>query len=275
MADHTCVLCRVYRPDGPPRVAEIACPGDRARLHRDVDAIATLYARLAGGDGAVVDDRWYELTDQDGRPLGQWRRRDPVAHLLPAGDVAARSQNTPITGTRTAPVPINVDAVDLTAPARRALPLGEPGDQVGYLPVATVLDGWARHVRDWLHPDFHLPPDDVAALSAFLARHLDETIDGLPGVLADLAVDVRALCGAMRVILGEVEPTPQPILGVRCEHCRTISSLVPWPTGEYVECRMCGQLYSSQEREAVAKRQLAAVRRPRRISVSGFLPGIA
>jgi hypothetical protein len=265
----------VYRPDTTPRPADTVCPADRYRLERDLLAVARLYHRLDDGEDPIVDDCWYEARDSQGRPTGEWRRRDPLAVFDGAGAIGARSTKPSVTGTRSAPVPINVDALDLIAPARNAAPLGEPGDQIGYLPVATVLDRWCRHVRDVLHPEFHLPKADVDALVDALHRDLDDICDKLPGVLAHLAEDLRALGSAMRVILRETEPVPQPLLGVRCEHCKTMSTLVPWTTGEYTECKACGQLYTPTDREELTRRQLADVRRPRTVRLSGMLPNLA
>lgn len=273
MAEPTCVLCPVYRPGRDPRPGPPVCPGDAARLERDLLCLPALWDRLVCGDDPVVDERWTEVLDAAGRPTGTLRRSDPTA-ALGAGDIPARSLNPAVSGSREAPLPINVDVLDLTATARAATPLGDSRDQIGYLPVTTVLDAWVRHVRDVLHPDFHLPPDTVEQLVKFLHRHLEQTLDELTDVLPELATQLRGLGAAMRVILRDVEPVPQPLLGVRCEHCRTISTLVPWPSGEYTECRTCGQLYTDAERQQLGRRQLAAVRKPRRVCLDGTLSNL-
>jgi hypothetical protein len=271
LSEHVCILCRVYRPDGQPRHAADVCPADRARLERDLLAIPGLFRRVVDGEDPVSDHRWHEVVDADGQPTGQLRRRDPVAGLLPVGAVAARVHQASVTGSRDAPLPIDVDAVDLTAPARSVgAATGDARDQIGYLPVATVLDSWARHFRDCLRPGFRLPRPDVDSLVAFLDRHLLDAVEALPAVLPSFAGDLRALGSALRHILQENEPVPQPLLGVRCRRCRTMSTLVPWPTGEYVECRACGQLYNPADRVALAKEQAADAVRPR--TVDGLLP---
>jgi hypothetical protein len=253
---HTCVLCTFYHPDTTARPADTVCPGDRARLCRDLLAIPQLFRRVADGEQPLADQRWYETTDENGQPTGQLRRRDPIAGLLPAAPTPARVHRLTVTGSRDTALPIDVDAIDLTAPARDAQPLGDPRDQIGYLPVATVLDTWVRYVRDQLHPDFHLPDPHVDDLIKFLDTHLEETIEHLPDDLPALAAQLRSLCSALRHILQENDPPPRPLLGVRCGHCLTISSLEPWPSDEYVECRTCGQLYNRADRTALAKQQL-------------------
>lgn len=275
MAEHTCLLCPVYRPDTKPRYADTVCPADRYHLERDLLAVAPLFHRLAAGDEPVFDDTWYQHTDTDGKPTGHWRRRDPTAAFTGAAPVAARSTKPAVTGTRTAPVPINVDAVDLTAQARNAEVTGHPADQIGYLPVATVLDRWCRYIRDAMRPDFHLPGDTVDDLVAALHRDLPDMIRLLPAALAPLAEDLRTLGSVMRAILRDTEPVPHPLLGVRCEHCKKMSTLVPWPTGEYTECAACGQLYNPADLSALTKRQVADLTRPRKVRLDGLLPGLA
>lgn len=277
MSDHLCVLCPVYRPDTKPRFADTVCRADRYRIERDLLAVGALYARMIADEEAVVDEQWYwmPLPPKNGIAGGEWRRREPLAVFDGAGAVAARTVKPVITGTRVAPIPINVDAFDLTAPARAALPLGEPGDQIGFLPVASVLDAWARYVRRQLHPDFHLPGDQVDALVAVLHRDLDDVCDRMPDVLPQLACDLRALAAAMRVVLRDTEPVPQPLLGVRCGNCRKMSTLVEWPGGQYTECGACGQLYNPADRDALGKAQVADVFRPRHVRLSGALPNLA
>lgn len=271
MAEHTCVLCRIYRPDVNPRIAEVVCPGDLLRLERDLLAIPGLFRRVADGDTVEADTRWYETVDDDGNATGQLRRCDPVASLLPAGAIRAREHRPSITGSREAPLPINVDAIDLIAAPRAGAATGDPRDQVGYLPVATVLDGWARHVREHLVPNFRLPRRGVTHLVRFLHNQLYAIVEELPGSLPALAGDLRGLCAALRHILGDTDPAPQPLLGVRCRHCKTMSTLVPWSDGRYVECRTCGQLYNPGDRVALAKEQVAALAQPRHVVVDGQL----
>lgn len=275
MSEHLCVLCPVYRPDADARNAETVCRSDRFRLARDVLAVATLYRRLLDGDEPVVDNRRYEVRDEHGRSTGAYRAADPLAVFDGAGAISARSSKPPVSGSRSAPIPINVDAVDLTGAARNAPATGSPGDQVGFLPVATVLDGWVRYTRAVLHPDFSLPSNDVDSLVQVLHRDIDDMCDRMPADVVQLATDLKALIAAMRMILRESEPVPQPLLGVRCEHCQKMSTLVPWLTGEYTECAACGQLYTPQDRAELGRRQLAAVRRPRSVRLSGALPGMA
>ncbi len=274
MTEHVCVLCRVYRPEAEARPAQNVCPGDLARLRRDLLAVPTLFHRVATGDPAEADTRWYEVIDEHGDATGRLRRRDPIAALLPAGTVRARTNEPTLTGTREAHLPIDVDAVDLTAPARAAQVGGEHGDQVGHLSVRTVLDAWVRHVRDRLNPGGPLPDTGVDHLVDYLDKRLDDIVEHCTDQLPQLASDLRLLTSALRQTLHEIDPPPRPLIGVRCEHCRTISTLVPWTSGEYVECQNCGQLYNHADRIAVAREQVADLTRTRTVVLDGRLDGL-
>lgn len=122
MRDRTCILCRVYRPGSPPRLVNRPPVDDgcRLRLYSHIGDIADLTVRLMNPEPAEVDDRWYEVVDRKGKATGEWRRADPVAGLGGAGPLSARALRPPVSGSRAAPAPVDLNVVDLTAPARPA-----------------------------------------------------------------------------------------------------------------------------------------------------------
>lgn len=92
------------------------------------------------------------------------------------------------------------------------------GDQVGYLPVAQVLDAWAR---DWARErDMreHPPAPTVTALVGWLADRLDWAC-GHYEPIGDFAASLRVLRGNMMNVLGEFDPPPAHCDGVPCQRC--------------------------------------------------------
>lgn len=112
-----------------------------------------------------------------------------------------------------------------TLPQRQPLltvdgqPLLRPdGDQVGYLPVAQVLDAWAR---DWVGERAmreHRPVPTVAALVDWLTARLTWACDRYQAV-GDFAGSLRQLRGWLMNVLGEFDPPPQVCDGVQCKRC--------------------------------------------------------
>lgn len=242
-----CVLCLLYRPEQPPRRPDQppVCDGDRRRLDRDLAAIAAMHQRLAEPGPVEHDRRWYRALDADGNPTGQIRRNDPVAALLPAAPVRPRSGQPIVSGTRTPGAPIDLDTLDLTAPARNGTVHDPHRDQTGHLPVATELDQWVRDWRDVLWPDASLPQPDVDALVWWLQAGLDDACTWHPAI-DEFARDVRRLRGVLRGALGETDPRPQVLWGVTCRGCDE-PQLVRHPGDTWIECDGCGRLYTETE----------------------------
>lgn len=140
--------------------------------------------------------------------------------LSPSGNPGQR-----VTGSRTPPLPLRVDILDLTLPANqgaRALYarglLGLDEDQTGTLSVATVLDTWAR---DWLTYGTawgRLPQPTVRALIGWLRVRTTWACDHHPAV-DEFAGEMRELASALRRATGRTPLRPQPCEGVPCRRC--------------------------------------------------------
>lgn len=112
-----------------------------------------------------------------------------------------------VSGTPEPRLPLNVEALDLSLPARagsRALmsrgALGFDRDQVGTLSAATVLDTIARAWADTL--DHGLPEPTVASLTAWLAGRVEEACDQHMAVDEDVK-EIRGLRKDLQRVLAE------------------------------------------------------------------------
>lgn len=264
MAEHVCILCRLYRPDAEPRIPDRlpVCEGCRRRLDREIADVFTLHERLLNPDPVEYDTRryWHEFRDNQGRLAGgEMRRADPLAAIHGVAPIPGQTNQPHVAGSRTPAIPINVDDVDLSAPARVPNPTKEarkhPGDQVGHLSVATLLYEIVRDWRDTLWPDLHLPVPTVPELVAWLragatldevGSRLDEACDRHPAIVST-AAEVNALRAALRDATGETDPRPRRWIGVACKRCKSVSTLAQQPGEEFIGCGSCGQLYSEAE----------------------------
>lgn len=215
-----CVVCR-----NPKRIPNrpMVCDGDRQRLGSMLAEIPDLYARL---DAAR----------------------------------AGAGSGPKVSGSREAPVPVSLDAVDLAAPARAgsvgirtrgdwSTKGGDP-DQVGYLPVATELDTW---VRDWITqewcPGAHLPTPTVAILGGWLRTRLDDACDQHPAV-DEFAADVKRVHRSLTRAIGELRNT-----GERVGTCpsklrddtRCNTTLRADPYVDQIACPRCGTTWPRRQ----------------------------
>lgn len=148
MTEHLCVTCPVLRPADAPRIPDDGpvCNGDQRSLRTYLSEIPDLYAQLDATPG--------------------------------------RSSAEKVSGSREAPLPLRVDPLDLTMPARQASAevkyrgdwshLGGDPDQVGHLSVATELDFWVTDWRAWRDRGEHPPDPTVSALTHWLLVRLDD-----------------------------------------------------------------------------------------------------
>jgi hypothetical protein len=126
----TCVTCPTYRPDADPRIPNYppVCDGDRALLDRHLVDIANLVADLTNDEPAQVDQRRYErFIVKKGQPvsLGEtWA--DPLANFGGVAPIPSKADQPSVTGSRERPIPIKVNVVDLSAPARVPNPTRDP-----------------------------------------------------------------------------------------------------------------------------------------------------
>jgi hypothetical protein len=201
-----------------------------------------------------------------------WELRDLHA-LLPAALAPGRGEVVRISGSREAPLPLRVAAVDYAAPARsdsvrdqlvarvrtwfdpdtvdrdgfwfhgwhRELLRDEDGvpltaaahDQDGALSVASILDSW---VRDWAETlDVQRPVAGVPALVSWLSRHLHWALNNHPAV-DEFNQEVTVTLYAVRTLLNV---SRKPVyLPDACPQC-DVTALRRDPGGGDVVCGNC------------------------------------
>jgi hypothetical protein len=173
-----------------------------------------------------------------------------IAHLwtqLPAAMQPAHTDNQRVTGSREAPTPVNIDALDLSATARSGeastAAREHPEDQIGQVPVAFILDQWARDWRDEMAFRQSLPQPTVPELAKWLIDRVDWAADRHPAI-DEFATEISRLRAVLRGTLGLYDPPPEFCDGVVCRKCDRYAL---YREGDYVECDHCGLLYSEQE----------------------------
>lgn len=209
-------LCVVCEKRQPDR--PIVCTGDRLRLARDLRELPDLVA------------------------------------LLPAVLGRQDSAGERVSGSREAPVPLELEVVDLLAPARastrRLYARGLLGDedQVGTLSVATILDTVVGDWRAHRARGERQPPPMVGALAGWLLTRLDDACDDYP-LVGDSFGEIRELMAAVRAQLRlkrHIERLPAP-----CPTCDTLAlyrEVDPHRGASgWVECGGCHRLWSEDE----------------------------
>jgi ribosomal protein S27E len=208
MTEHQCVVCPQLRP-GEPRIYERpqVCEGCRSRLRSLLAELLESYVQVK---------------------------------LLKSTGGGAK-----VSGSRTPPLPLAVDSLDLTLPSHTAAVHDDYGDQVGHPSVASVLDSWAR---DWqtYRPEL-LPAPNVSSLVGWLTDRLEWACDSHPAV-DDFAAELRTLVGVVRSAAGLTRPKADLKLGVPCRDCERVT-LFRWPGSDYVECGSCSVLMTPAEYE--------------------------
>src|SRR3954470_8420835 len=132
----TCTICS--DDDRPAEIGQ-ACRRCHARVAAALRplGIPALVQDLASLGYVQRDQRADRVYEHTGKPGPHF---DQVAHALPVGPINGRRGGARVTGSATPPVPVSLDKVDLTAPARpaswapyaRGL-LGVDQDQIGTL----------------------------------------------------------------------------------------------------------------------------------------------
>lgn len=255
-----CVTCPILRREGEPhRVPHRlpVCDGDRWTISRHLADIDRLHRDLLNPEPAEFDNRkyehrWHVTVDDQQHEMREWRRADPLAAVGGVAPIPSRNRQPSVSGSREKPVPVRLDVLDLTGPARRFNPTRDaqdrphqrPSDAAGHLSVASILDSWVRDWRDTLWPDQHLPAATVADMAGWLRAgadednpgvRIDEACDRHPAI-DEFAADVKALRGALRSAAGETEPPQEDCDGVECQRCSL--RLLKWRTDgiDGVEC---------------------------------------
>lgn len=260
--DCTSQQCRACRP----RYAEHGqvCNSHVTRLAAELDEIRQNFAELAAKPDPVDRAQWtvrvlVPVPTTDRRQLPAWVRieqpgREQLAQILPMGITRSSRHGARVSGSREAPVPVNLDHIDLTGEARAASvdvkyrkgwshkPDGDP-DQIGHLPVATELDFW---VRDWAEvrgQGEHLPVPTVAELATWLANRRDWACANHPAI-DEFATKIGQIRGALRSALGLTAAPKERCEGVECKAC---DRMALYRDGALVSCGYCGQHYSERD----------------------------
>lgn len=199
-------------------------PGDARAAERDA-AIQAVSGRLANIAACYTD-----LAN--------------ASHAAATGSAGVR-----VAVSRTPPVPVDVDRVDLTGPANAASVLvagsmTDPEDlacQVGHVAVASELDFWAC---DWASRCAETPPaPNVAELCAWLDVRLEWAHDEFPAwdeMAAALDRVARALRGTLTPKRARSVPVSAPCPQTGCEGVMAVRE------DASVECE-CGRVLSAVE----------------------------
>lgn len=153
-----------------------------------------------------------------------------------------------VSGSREAPLPLQVDPLDFSLEARRFVPTpaskAHPEDWLGHESVLTTLDSW---VRDWRHTrdqHEHLPVPAGASLISWLRNRLDWAY-GHHTAIDEFDREIRELRSALRKVAGVSDIKPE-LLDVPCRKCEWLS-LAHLPGQDRVECGHCGDLSTIDE----------------------------
>lgn len=226
------------------------CPGCAHRIACDLRDIADLYVELVTelpvnpNRPIEVTYTEYEAIRAKGKKL-QWRPVektltcgvDPLAEAA-ASHAQTTSSGTPrVSGSREAPLPLRVDVLDLTMPARGGTVHDLHGDQIGHVAVASVLDQWVEDWREHRDRGERRPePPTVVVLVDWLGKRLGDACDDHPAI-DEFAADVRRLCRVLRMVTGDGPARPER-LPAPCPGCDLLA-LTRDHAG--VRCRACGE----------------------------------
>lgn len=163
-----------------------------------------------------------------------------------------RSRSARVSGSREAPLPLRVDPLDLSMPARPASTAvklrgawstrgGDP-DQIGHLSVATELDGYARMWAADRHE--HGPDPQVPLLTVWLLDRLDWACEVFPAV-DEFAATVGRLYGTLTAATGGFPARPET-LTAPCPSCG-ILGLYRDVDIERVACGCCPVLMTDDD----------------------------
>lgn len=164
-------------------------------------------------------------------------------HLEPGSSTGQR-----VSGSREAPLPLRVDVLDLTLPARVTHIRGYFDDQMGVISVASVLDFW---VRDWISypqcPGDHLPVPVVATLADWLRKRLAVWAAEHHPAMDEYSGEIEALWYALRNAVGDAPQPRQMCVGVPCKRCDQMALYREDDGSGDVRCGGCRHVISADE----------------------------
>ena len=280
----SCPLCYRRDPIQPP-----VCTPCRSWLPARIGDLRILFEQLAEPEPNAPDRPDWVALDWNS---GDWRpakNKPPVpltragwlvhAHNLPAAPIPG----TPSGVARHMPPdsrpPLALGPVDVTshahpgslAPHARGI-LGLDEDQVGRLPLATVLEDWAR---EWAKQRReHVFEANVPALTRWLADRADWACDEFEGI-ESFAQDVREWWGYLRGLLG-LSTRPEYKDGVACPNPKCQQWTLYQEIGsDWVECGNCHKLLSQGEFYDAVQEQFGEAYAKTVAMVAGALPAPA
>lgn len=231
----SCLICQTREP--LPELKPV-CGPCRSRLAGQLRDIPVLVDELRGEEQPDliegqerIEEKADHLVDLDGELAAVVRLER--FHLLEvnAGAVPGQSSAPRVRRSREAPIPINVDRLDLLGPADPRTVHNLTGDQIGYPSAATVLDGWcAMFAEEMRHST---PKPEVATQSRWLLDRLDELFKH--PAIDECAKEIGDLWHALRRACGLTMPKPELCQGVPCRNC-DLRLLFRVPGSTYIEC---------------------------------------
>lgn len=236
----TCIICKHREVPEDRWLTCVPCETDQGRL---LDELARVWPLLLDRASPAVDPPkpWSVVPGLHFDAATYEASLVPIrvlaADRMPAGPTRSRS-GPPTRGTREAPVPVDLDYLDLTAAARpSSLTVKRTPEQVGHLATATELDFW---VKDWAgHLDQDLPQADVPSLAGWLRERLHWACTEHLAI-DEFAQDLRRILGPVRRRADEVDD--RLVVG-RCpavideRECGAKLRADPWL--DVIECPRC------------------------------------
>lgn len=164
-----------------------------------------------------------------------------------------------ISGTRDKPLGVKIPALDLMAAVTSVAAITDPHrDQVGQIPVAAILETWAR---EWArHLGHMLPALHVPLLARWLDLRLDWACNSYPAVDV-YAREIKAALAACEAVMGggggdgTIAIGPCPTKLPAGEECR--QSLRADPYMDNITCRRCQTVWPKRNWLWIHDRQTA------------------
>lgn len=182
---------------------------------------------------------------------------EPISALLPSGPTGSPGR-VRVTGTRSAPLPVSVELLNLVGPGTAAV-TDEYGDQIGELPPPAWLGEWVAH---WAKArGERRPVPTIPRLVGWLGVRLDWACGDESSAIAAFATELDTQCGILRNLAGVVIPGPEPCEGIACPNPKCdMRALYRVHGSHMIHCGACPRLLTAEEYQAEVKRQAQLAR---------------
>lgn len=264
--------CAICQERDPLPDLEPACGPCRSRGRNQLLEIPQLVDELAADPEPSftpgeerIEEHADHLIELDEGPTAVVRVEYRHLVEVAAGAVPGQSGAPRVSASKEAPVPVNLDRLDLLTPARTrssatkdlAYP-EQDDDQIGYLSVATTLDGWCR---DWAGTRREsVPAPIVAGQCRWLLDRWDWACDEHPAI-DEFAAELADVWHALRRAAGLTMPKPELCVGIPCKSIECdLRTLYRVPGSDFIECASCGLLLTEDEYRAWCKLLAAAAK---------------